>query len=88
MTLTRFVASAAAIALGLCAVMTVAWWIQQCSGKSGLVDACWTFGVGASAIVAALLPLSARYRRARFSSRHLRPSGRFASAATSSAVMA
>jgi steroid 5-alpha reductase family enzyme len=60
MTLTQFVASAAAVALGLCAMMTAAWWIQQFSGKSGLVDTFWTFGVGGSAIVAALLPLSGR----------------------------
>ena len=60
MTLTQFVASAAAVALGLFAVMTAAWWIQQFSGRSGLVDTFWTFGVGGSAIVAALLPLSGR----------------------------
>jgi steroid 5-alpha reductase family enzyme len=58
MPLTQFFTSAAAVAFGLCAVMTVAWWIQQRSGRSGLVDAFWTFGVGGSAIVAALLPLS------------------------------
>ena len=60
MTLTQFVASAAAVALGLFAVMTAAWWIQQFSGRSGLVDTFWTFGVGGSAVVAALLPLSGR----------------------------
>jgi steroid 5-alpha reductase family enzyme len=58
MTVLQFIASAAAVSLGLCAVMTVAWWIQQRSGKSGFVDSFWTFGVGAAAAFAALVPFS------------------------------
>jgi steroid 5-alpha reductase family enzyme len=58
MTVLEFIASAAVAALWLCAVMTAAWWIQQRSGKSGFVDSFWTFGVGAAAAFAALVPFS------------------------------
>ncbi|MGD9671421.1 MAG: DUF1295 domain-containing protein [Hyphomicrobiaceae bacterium] len=36
------------------AVMALAWAIQQRTGQSGWVDACWTFGVGAAGVVAGL----------------------------------
>ncbi len=58
MTIPLFTASAAAVTFGLCAVMTVAWRIQQRSGRSGFVDSFWTFGVGAAAAFAALVPFS------------------------------
>jgi steroid 5-alpha reductase family enzyme len=43
-------------AAALSAVMTAAWRIQQTSGNSGWIDACWTFGVGGIGILAALAP--------------------------------
>jgi steroid 5-alpha reductase family enzyme len=58
MTVLQLIASAAAVALALCAVMTTAWWIRERSGKSGFVDSFWTFGVGAAATYAALVPFS------------------------------
>jgi steroid 5-alpha reductase family enzyme len=58
MTILQFITNAAVAALGLSAVMTVAWWVQQRSGKSGYVDSFWTFGVGAAATIGALLPFS------------------------------
>jgi steroid 5-alpha reductase family enzyme len=58
MTVLQFIVSAAVAALWLCAMMTVVWWMQQRSGKSGFVDSFWTFGVGSSATIAALIPLS------------------------------
>jgi steroid 5-alpha reductase family enzyme len=58
MTVVQFITRAAVTGLGLCAVMAVAWWIQQRSGKSGYVDSFWTFGVGATATFGALIPFS------------------------------
>jgi steroid 5-alpha reductase family enzyme len=52
-----FMSTTAAVALGLCVVMATAWWMQQRTGKSGVVDSFWTFAVGGGAIVAALVPL-------------------------------
>jgi steroid 5-alpha reductase family enzyme len=57
-TILQFIATAAAAALGLCAVMAAAWCIQQRSGKSGFVDSSWTLGVGGASIMAALMPFS------------------------------
>ena len=59
MTILQFVAGSALMALCLCGAMTVAWLVQQRTGKSGLVDSFWTFGVGAIATTGALFPLSA-----------------------------
>jgi steroid 5-alpha reductase family enzyme len=42
-------------ALGL--IMTLAWLVEQKSGNAGWVDVSWSFGVGAVASIAALLPL-------------------------------
>ena len=59
MTILQFVAGSAMMALCLCGAMTVAWLVQQRTGKSGLVDSSWTFGVGAIATTGALFPFSA-----------------------------
>ncbi len=59
MTILQFVACSAVMALGLCGVMTAAWRIQQRTGRSGVVDPFWTFGVGAAATIGALVPISA-----------------------------
>ena len=58
MNLLQLIMTAAAIAVGLSAIMTVAWWTQQTTGHSGWVDAFWTFGLGAVATIAALTPLA------------------------------
>jgi steroid 5-alpha reductase family enzyme len=58
MTILQFVAGSAVMALALCGVMTVAWLMQKRTGKSGLVDSSWTFGVGAIATTGALFPFS------------------------------
>jgi steroid 5-alpha reductase family enzyme len=58
MTIFQFINTSLAVALALCSVMVTAWWIQQRTGKSGVVDWFWTFGVGVGAIVSALVPLS------------------------------
>ena len=52
LTITALVVCAA---LGL--IMTLAWLVQQKTGNAGWVDVSWSFGVGAVAFVAALLPL-------------------------------
>lgn len=47
-----------AMAAALCALMAVAWIVQQRTGNSGWVDTIWTFSVGLVGIGAALWPLS------------------------------
>lgn len=49
------------LALATCAVlmagaMSVAWLVERRTGNSGWIDAVWTFGLGATGIVGALLP--------------------------------
>jgi steroid 5-alpha reductase family enzyme len=56
MTVYQFVATVAAVALALSAVMAGAWLIWRRSRNSGWVDATWTFGLGAVGIIAALSP--------------------------------
>jgi steroid 5-alpha reductase family enzyme len=46
------------IAAALSLVMAAAWHVQQTSGNSGWVDVSWTFGVGGTAVLAALFPLT------------------------------
>lgn len=58
MSLLQFILTVAATAAALCVVMAVAWRVQQASGKSGWVNSTWTFGVGAVAAVAALVPVA------------------------------
>ncbi|MEA1674903.1 DUF1295 domain-containing protein [Nitrospirillum sp. BR 11163] len=47
----------AAITLGQCAVMALAWVVQRRTRQSGWVDACWSLAVGAGGLAAALAPL-------------------------------
>jgi steroid 5-alpha reductase family enzyme len=51
-----FVIALFAIAIALCALMAVAWIVQQRTGNSGWVDTIWTFSVGLVGMVAALWP--------------------------------
>jgi steroid 5-alpha reductase family enzyme len=51
--LIALIAKAAAV----CALMAIAWIVQQRSGNSGWVDTIWTFSVGLVGAVAALWPL-------------------------------
>src|SRR3977135_1001399 len=48
-----------AIAAALCALMALAWIVQQRTGNSGWVDTIWTFSVGLVGTVAALWPFAA-----------------------------
>src|SRR5687767_7619728 len=54
-----FVIALFAIAIALCALMAVAWIVQQRTGNSGWVDTIWTFSVGLVGIIAALWPFNA-----------------------------
>jgi steroid 5-alpha reductase family enzyme len=47
-----------AMSAALCALMAVAWMVQQRTGNSGWVDTIWTFAVGLVGAVAALWPFS------------------------------
>ncbi|MEA1652623.1 DUF1295 domain-containing protein [Nitrospirillum sp. BR 11164] len=47
----------AAVALGQCAIMTLAWAIQRRTRQSGWVDTCWSLAVGAGGLAAALIPV-------------------------------
>jgi steroid 5-alpha reductase family enzyme len=58
MTLLAFVGVAAAQAVAMSAIMTLAWVVQQRTGNSGWIDAVWTFGLGAVGVVSALALLS------------------------------
>lgn len=40
----------------LSVVMTFAWFVWRRTGNSGWIDAVWTFGLGATAVLAALIP--------------------------------
>lgn len=55
MAVLNFIAALIAIAAALSAIMTVAWLIQQRTGNSGWVDTTWTFGVGLTGAVSALM---------------------------------
>ena len=50
--------TAAVAAIALSAIMAGAWWIQRKTGNTGWIDVFWTFGLGGTASVAALLPLT------------------------------
>lgn len=54
MSLDQIFAIALAGGIFMSAVMALAWVIQQRTGQSGWVDACWTFGVGAAGVVTGL----------------------------------
>lgn len=51
------VALLAALAVGLSATMAGAWAVALASGRSGWIDAIWSFAIGVAALPAALLPL-------------------------------
>lgn len=46
-----------AIAAGLSLLMAAAWWVAITTGRSGFVDAVWSYAVGAAGVAAALAPL-------------------------------
>jgi len=48
----------AMMGVALSAVMAVAWRVQLTTGNTGWIDVFWTFGLGAIAIIACLVPLS------------------------------
>jgi steroid 5-alpha reductase family enzyme len=48
--------NALVVCAALSLVMTLAWLVQQRTGNAGWVDVSWSFGVGAVAAAAALLP--------------------------------
>lgn len=58
MTTFQFLASLVSISVALSAIMSVAWVIQQRTGNSGWVDTVWTFGLGLTGAVAALIPMA------------------------------
>ena len=49
---------AAMMGAALSAVMAVAWRVQLTTRNTGWIDVFWTFGLGAIAIIASLVPLS------------------------------
>ena len=58
MMLIELMLTALVAAIALSAIMTGAWWIQRKTGNTGWIDVFWTFGLGGTASVASLLPLS------------------------------
>ncbi|KPF62834.1 hypothetical protein IP69_19850 [Bosea sp. AAP35] len=56
MTGTAFVLALAAVAALMATAMTTAWLVERRTGNSGWIDAIWTFGLGATGIIGALLP--------------------------------
>lgn len=57
MTVPQLVVAMVAIAVTPSVIMTGAWLVQQRTGNSGWVDTIWTFGLGATGLAAALVPL-------------------------------
>lgn len=47
------------VAIALCGVMALAWFIAGWTGRSGWIDAIWSYAVGAGGVVTSLLPLGA-----------------------------
>ena len=45
------------LALALCGVMALAWFVAGRTGRSGWIDAIWSYAVGAGGVVTSLLPL-------------------------------
>jgi len=56
MSLLALAVFAAMMGAALSAVMTVAWQVQKLSGNTGWVDVFWTIGLGATAVIASLVP--------------------------------
>jgi steroid 5-alpha reductase family enzyme len=53
---------ALALAAFLSAAMAFAWWVAEKSGRSGWIDAIWTFAVGLAGVASALMEPSERSR--------------------------
>jgi steroid 5-alpha reductase family enzyme len=47
----------AVMALALFVIMAASWFVQDCTGHAGWIDAFWTFGVGLVGVAAAMTPL-------------------------------
>ena len=58
MTLMHFLLAAVSAYLALSLIMIGAWWAQRRTGNTGWNDVSWSFGVGATAFVAALIPVA------------------------------
>jgi len=58
MMLIGLILTAVASAIALSAIMTGVWWIQRKTGSTGWIDVFWTFGLGGTAAIAALVPLT------------------------------
>jgi steroid 5-alpha reductase family enzyme len=54
-----FVVALLAMSAALCALMAVAWIVQQRTGNSGWVDTIWTFATGLVGAIAAIWPFAA-----------------------------
>lgn len=59
MTGLSFLAAFAFIVAAMSVIMAGAWLIEKRTGNSGWIDVTWTFGVGGTAVAAALLPFGA-----------------------------
>ena len=57
MTLASFCLALATAAMLMAGAMSVAWLVERRTGNSGWIDVVWTFGLGATGLVGALLPL-------------------------------
>jgi steroid 5-alpha reductase family enzyme len=57
MNVLHLIVLAATMCAVLSAVMAVAWQVQLTTGNTGWIDVFWTFGLGAVAIIASLVPL-------------------------------
>ena len=57
MTVVQVFAALAGIFVALSAIMAGAWLVQRRTGNSGWVDTIWTFGLGGTGLVAALVPV-------------------------------
>jgi|SoiMethySBSTD1v2_1073268.scaffolds.fasta_scaffold88074_5 steroid 5-alpha reductase family enzyme len=58
MNVLHLVIFAAMMGAALFAVVAVAWQVQLTTGNTGWIDVFWTFGLGAVAIIASLVPIS------------------------------
>lgn len=56
MTLASFAAALLFVAVAMSATMLLATWVERRTGNSGWIDVVWTFGLGATGAMGALLP--------------------------------
>jgi steroid 5-alpha reductase family enzyme len=59
MTVSLFMVAVIATAVALSTAMSIGWALERRTGNAGWIDAAWSFGVGAVAAAAALVPLGA-----------------------------